>query len=79
MTNATFQFSVVPKRMLTKSEAAHHCGRPIARFLAECPCEPVRFINGDKRFDVKDLDAWLDSLKVGASDHSVDSIIEKLG
>jgi hypothetical protein len=35
MTSATLQLNVIPKRMLTKAEAAHHCGRPVKRFEAE--------------------------------------------
>ena len=74
MSSATF---VVPKRMLTYSEAAHHCGRSIIRFKAECPCSPVRFPNGDQRFDVRDLDAWLNSLKAGG-DQDAEAIVARL-
>jgi hypothetical protein len=62
--------------MLAKREAAEHCGRSLKRFELECPVVPVRFSNGDLRFDVKDLDKWLDNLK----DQSEDSteIIKRL-
>jgi hypothetical protein len=79
MVSTTLQINVVPKRMLTKSEAAHHCGRSVARFQAECPCKPVRFPNGDLRWDVHDLDEWLNSLKTGACDNDADAIIARLG
>lgn len=78
MSSATLQINVIPKRMLTETEAAHHCGRSVSRFKVECSCPPVRFPNGDKRFDVHDLDAWLDSLKAGGADHDADAILEKL-
>jgi len=46
MTSATLLLSVVQKRMLTKTEAAHHCGRSVKRFEAECLIAPVKFPNG---------------------------------
>lgn len=77
MTMATFQLNIIPKRMLTKVEAAHHCGRPVKRFEIECAAAPVRFPNGDIRYDVKDLDEWLDDIKRGNSP-SNDDILERL-
>lgn len=79
MSSATLQINIIHKRMLTESESAHHCGRSLKRFKLECPCHPVAFPNGDRRFDVKDLDGWLDSLKAGNSDTDADAILEKLG
>jgi len=55
MTSAVLQINVIPKRMLTTTEAAHHCGRSLTRFKVECPVQPVRFANGDVRYDVQDL------------------------
>jgi hypothetical protein len=78
MASATLQISVIPKRILTKSEAAHHCGRSVKRFDIECPCAPIKFPNGDIRFDVQDLDRWLDTVKAGA-DHHADDIVARLG
>jgi hypothetical protein len=75
---ATLNVVVIPKRMLTKTEAACHCGRPVKRFVLECRVKPIRFENGDERYDLHDVDAWLDSLKDGNSD-DVDTIIDKLG
>lgn len=78
MSSATLQINVIPKRMLSKAEAAHHCGRSVRRFEIECPSSPVAFPNGDRRWDVQDLDRWLDSLKAGHADHDADKIIGKL-
>jgi hypothetical protein len=75
----TLQINVLPKRMLTKPEGAHHCGRSLSRFVIECPITPIKFGNGDLRYDVRDLDRWLDSLKVGAGDHDADAIVARLG
>ena len=79
MSSTTLQINVVPKRMLKQSEAATHCGRSATRFKIECPVQPVRFPNGDLRYDVRDLDPWLDSLKAGVGDHDADAIVARLG
>jgi hypothetical protein len=79
MPSATLQINVIPKRMLSQSEAAHHCGRSLSRFKIECPVQPVRFPNGDLRWDVLDCDGWLNSLKAGDGDHEADSIVARLG
>ena len=76
MSGAYLQVSIVPKRMLTLREAAQHCGRSLKQFQAECPVSEVIFRNGDRRFDVHDLDKWLDSLKSGGDD--ADAIISRL-
>lgn len=78
MSSAVLQINIVPKRMLTKSEAAHHCGRPVRRFEAECPVRPVAFANGDIRYDVRDCDAWLDDLK-GSTQDDDETLIARLG
>ena len=52
MPTATLQLNIVPRRMLTKNEAAAHCGRPPKRFEIECPVKPLKFPNGDQRYDV---------------------------
>jgi hypothetical protein len=76
MSTAVLHLSVVPKRMLTLVEAAHHCGRPAKRMAIECPVAPVRFENGDLRYDVHELDRWLDTLSAGSFDN--DDIVERL-
>jgi hypothetical protein len=78
MPSAVLQINVIPKRMLTIAEAAHHCGRSLTRFKIECPVQPVTYPNGDKRYDVQDLDVWINSLKAGTN-HDVDAILAKLG
>ena len=68
MASATLNLNVTPKRMLRKAEAAHHCGLGAKQFVADCPVRPVRFPSGAELFDVRDLDAWIDSLKAGSGD-----------
>ncbi len=76
MSTTWVNVSVISKRMLSKREAAEHCGRSLKRFEIECPVAPIRFPNGDLRFDVKDLDAWLDSFKETSEDSA--SILQRL-
>ncbi len=77
MATATLNLSVKPNRMLLKEDAAHYCGRPLKQFEVECPIAPVRFANGDRRWDMHDLDGWIELLKTGGA-ASADSILEKL-
>lgn len=79
MAGATLHLCLIPKRMLTASEAAHHCGRPLKRFKIECPVVPIAFDNGDKRWDVRDLDLWLDGLKDGLGSDNAEAIVARLG
>ena len=76
MRTATLNLTVVSKRMLTRREAAEHCGRPLKSFEVECPVSPVKFANGDLRWDVRDLDKWLDGLKTGSDD--TETIVQRL-
>lgn len=78
MASATLNLVVVQKRMLSKAEAAQHCGRPAKRFEIEWPVRPVRFANGDLRYDLRDLDSWLDSLK-GGTGNDAEAIVARLG
>ena len=79
MSSAVLQINVIPKRMLSQSEAAHHCGRSLPRFKIECPVRPLQYSNGDLRWDIQDLDAWINSLKAGNIDHDADAIVARLG
>jgi hypothetical protein len=78
MANATLCLSVIQKRMLTKNEAAEHCGRSVKRFEIECPAQSVRFANGDVRWDIRDLDAWIDSLKGDYIEADAQALVDKL-
>jgi hypothetical protein len=78
MAQATLNIVVIPKRILKKTEAAAHCGRSIRRFEIECPVQPIQFPNGDLRYDVHDLDRWLDGLKSDMSECDMNNITERL-
>ena len=68
MTSTFLHFRVIQKRMLDRKEAAEHCGRTLKQFERECPVVATVFPNGDLRYDVHELDAWLDGLKVSNED-----------
>jgi hypothetical protein len=63
MTSATVNLRVQPFRLLTKSEAAHYCRRSVKKFENQCPVPPIEMADGDRLWDVRDLDQWIDSLK----------------
>ena len=66
------------RRMLQMRDAATYCGVPIKRFRNVCSAPITEMPGGVKRWDVKDLDMWLDQVKK-TSLHSDDEIIERLG
>lgn len=76
MSVATLNVRVTPRRMLKLAEAAEYCGRSRRHFEAECPVAPVAFPNGDRLYDLHDLDRWIDGLKAGVA---ADDLIERLG
>jgi hypothetical protein len=39
---------------------------------------PNRFANGDVRWDIRDLDAWIDSLKGDYTEADAQAIVDKL-
>lgn len=77
MSSATVNLRVQPYRLLTKVEAAHYCRRPVRKFEGQCPVSPLVMPDGDKLWDVVDLDKWIEGLKSGAS--SDDDIVGRLG
>lgn len=72
----TVNLSIVAKRILTRRQAAEHCGRSLKRFEVECPVAPIRFPNGDLLYDVIDLGKWLENLKNNSEDS--EEIIKRL-
>jgi hypothetical protein len=57
-------FQILP-RLVTKDQAASYCCMCVESFAANCPVKPVRVRPGDRglRWDIRELDAWIDSLK----------------
>lgn len=50
-------------RLLTKAEAASYCGMSPALFDRLCPVRPLRFSERLVKFDVVDLDSWIEAFK----------------
>jgi hypothetical protein len=68
VTTATVSLRVQPFRLLTKAEAAHYCRRSVKKFETQCPVPPIEMADGDRLWDVRDLDRWIDAMKVGVDD-----------
>lgn len=67
MATANLNLRIEPYRLLTKREAANYCRRSIKKFEAQCPVPPIAMADGDRLWDVQDLDRWIDSLKEGSA------------
>lgn len=78
MSSANLNISVVEKRMLKQSEAAHYAGLPVKHFKTLCPVQPVEMRTGRILWDKRDLDNWIDSMKEGAEMAKQDAILGKL-
>jgi hypothetical protein len=64
-------FQVFP-RLFNTAQAANYCGMGIERFAGNCSVKPVRVMPGDRglRWDIQDLDKWIDRLKENSSTDS---------
>lgn len=78
MAGATLNLSVVEKRMLTATEAASYMGLAAKHFKDACPVRPVEIRKGDRRWDKRDLDHWIDGLKEGVEMTARDDILGRL-
>jgi hypothetical protein len=77
VTAATLNLRVQPFRLLTKAEAAHYCRRSVKKFEVQCPVTPIQMADGDRLWDVRDLDRWIDSLKSDFGDEA-SAIVSRL-
>lgn len=78
MATTNLNISVVEKRMMRASEAAHYTGLAASQFKRECPVTPLSFANGSLLWDKHDLDKWLDGLKSGVAETSRTDILGRL-
>jgi hypothetical protein len=55
------------RRLLTRTQAAAYSGLCVRSFTAVCPVTPIALGDGKRweRFDVRELDGWINSLKSG--------------
>jgi predicted DNA-binding transcriptional regulator AlpA len=54
-----------PSRLVTLTDAARYCGVSAPVLRGVCPVRPISLGPGKRleRFDLHDLDAWIDTLK----------------
>ena len=78
MANAMLNIRVIQPRMLSARQAADYVGLPLKRFPRICPVRPIAVTDSEARYDIRDLDLWLDQIKAGSSDTDAD-ILERLG
>jgi hypothetical protein len=76
MSTARLIISVPPRRMLDEAEALIYLYGEHNRRGCSVPVAPVLFPDGKRRWDIRDLDACIDSMKTGAEDE--DAIIARL-
>ena len=61
-------------RLLKKQQAAAYCGVSVSTFAAVCPVTPIALGVGKRleRYDIRDLDDWIERLKGACLDDSKD-------
>lgn len=77
MANALLNIRIVQPRMISLKQAADYVGLPLKRFPRICSVRPVEMPESEKRYDIRDLDQWLDQLKEGDTEADQD-ILERL-
>jgi hypothetical protein len=78
MTSAFVRIDFIPKRLLTKPEAAQYCNIPVSRFGSVCSIRPVQMTEKDFGYDKNDLDHWIEQHKQPNQLSDQDEIIGKL-
>jgi hypothetical protein len=68
----------VEPRILKKADAARYCGVDPNNFARLCPVPPVDLGDKIRRWDRKQLDAWLDGLSKTPETMSGDDWLEQL-
>jgi hypothetical protein len=79
MSIATLNIRTTPRRMLTVREAAEYCGMVEKRFPIDCTVKPVAMPNSAKRYDMVDLDRWIEGQKSEIEMTSAEAMIARLG
>jgi hypothetical protein len=78
MANAMLNIRIVQPRMMSIKQAADYVGLPLRRFPRICNVRPVSLPESEERYDIRDLDLWLDQIKAGGADTDAE-ILERLG
>jgi len=78
MANAMLNIRVVQPRMMSIKQAADYVGLPLKRFPRVCSVRPIAMPESEERYDIRDLDLWLDHIKAGNPGTDAE-ILERLG
>jgi hypothetical protein len=78
MANAMLNIRIVQPRMMSLKQAADYVGLPLRRFPRICTVRPIAMPESEERYDIRDLDRWLDQIKAGNADTDAE-ILERLG
>ena len=72
--------AAISPRLLTRQQAATYCGVSIGVFNTACPVQAVA-LSSDKRserYDVHQLDEWIDRLRTGEAKTSPQSWLDRI-
>ena len=60
--------AIITPRLLTRQQAASYCGVSVDTFNATCPVAAIAVGHGRRleRYDMVDLDEWIERMKRGA-------------
>lgn len=75
------QAAVLAPRLLTRHQAADYCSVSLPTFEACCPVRAIS-LGGSKRldrYDVRDLDVWIDSLHAAPAEKTTEGWLAALG
>jgi hypothetical protein len=78
MATAMLNIRVVQPRMMSIKQAADYVGLPLKRFPRVCSVRPIAMPESEERYDIRDLDLWLDQVKAGNAGTDAE-ILERLG
>jgi hypothetical protein len=78
MANAMLNIRIVQPRMMSLKQAAEYVGLPLRRFPRLCTVRPVSLPESEERYDIRDLDEWLDQIKAGNALTDAE-LLERLG
>lgn len=72
--DGTTKVPLIVPRLLKRQQAAAYCGVSVPTFAANCPVSPIAMGVGKRleRYDIRDLDDWIEVLKGGNSDDRTD-------
>jgi len=64
----------VAPRLLNQTQAAAYCGVSPSIFRQACPVKPVLLLDRIPRYDIRNLDAWIDSLGGSVASETADLV-----